>query len=145
MAADGHPAEGTSDAAFWGRFRDGWGLVRGTVRLASGEPAEDCGVVYYAMVLPTDRIPDIGICTNAEGVYSYPLPAGTYAMAANGQVSRASATGGTVGVPVIGKVTGVTVSARRIVTADITVTERRDLIGKNADLGELLDIRAHRI
>jgi hypothetical protein len=140
MVVGDHPAEGASDAAFWSRFRGGWGLVRGTVRLASGEPAEDCGVIYYAMTLPADAIPDIGICTNADGVYSYPLPTGTYTMAANGRVPRASAAGGTVGVPVIGKVTGVTVYARQIVTADITVTERPDLIGKTADVADVLDI-----
>ena len=143
MAEGGHPAEGPSEAAFWSRFRDGWGLVRGTVRLASGEPVEGCGVVYYAMTPPTDRISDIGILTNADGVYDYPLPAGTYTMAANGDVSRLSAAGGTVAVPVIGKVTGVTVSARQIVTADITATQRPDLIGKTADLAELLEIRAY--
>jgi hypothetical protein len=141
MADSGHPAEDASDAAFWSRFRDGWGLVRGAVRLASGEPVEGCFVVYYAMGPPTDRIPDIGICTSADGAYSYPLPAGTYTMAANGDVPRASAAGGTVAVPVIGKVTGVTVSEREIVTADITATQRPDLIGKTADLAELLEIR----
>lgn len=142
MVASGHSAEGPSDAAFWSRFRAGWGLVRGTVRLTSGEPVEGCCVVYYAMGPPTDRIPDIGILTDADGVYSYKLPAGTYAMAANGDVSRAgAAAGGTVAVPVIGKVTAVTVSARQIVTADITATERPDLIDKTADLAELLDIR----
>jgi hypothetical protein len=139
MAEGGHPAEGPSDAAFWSRFRDGWGLVRGTVRLASGETVGGC-VVYYAMGPPTDRILDIGILTDADGVYSYPLPAGTYTMAANGDVSRVGAAGGTVAVPVIGKVTGVTVSARQIVTADITATERPDLIDKTADLAELLEI-----
>jgi hypothetical protein len=143
MAAGGHPADGASGAAFWSRFQDGWGLVRGTIRLASGEPVEGCCVVYYAMGPPTDRINDIGILTNADGVYSYPLPAGTYTMAANGDVSRAGAAGGTVAVPVIGKVTGVAVSARQIVTADITATERPDLIGKTADLAELLEIRAY--
>ena len=141
MVASGHSAEGPSEAAFWSRFRDGWGLVRGTVRLASGEPVEGCGVVYYAMGPPTDRIPDIGIRTDADGVYSYPLPAGTYTMAANGDVSRVGTAGGTVAVPVIGKVTGVTVSARQIVTADITATQRPDLIDKTADLAELLEIR----
>jgi len=143
MAASGHSAEGPPDAAFWSRFRDGWGLVRGTVRLASGEPVGGCCVVYYAMGPPTDRIPDIGILTDADGVYSYPLPAGTYTMAANGDVSRVGAAGGTVAVPVIGKVTGVTVSARQIVTADITATERPDLIDKTAGLAELLEIRAY--
>ena len=141
MVASGHSAEGPSEAAFWSRFRDGWGLVRGTVRLASGEPVEGCGVVYYAMGPPTDRIPDVGIRTDADGVYSYPLPAGTYTMAANGDVSRVGTAGGTVAVPVIGKVTGVTVSARQIVTADITATQRPDLIDKTADLAELLEIR----
>jgi hypothetical protein len=144
MVAGDHPPEGASDAAFWSRFRDGWGLVRGTVRLASGEPAGDCGVVYYAMTLPADAIPDIGICTSADGVYSYPLPAGTYTMAANGRVSRVGGAGGTVGVPVIGKVTGVTVSARQIVTADISVTERPDLVGKTGDVADLLGIRDYR-
>jgi hypothetical protein len=143
MAASGHSAEGPSGAAFWGRFRDGWGLVSGTVRLTSGEPVEGCCVIYYAMGPPTDRIPDIGILTDADGVYSYPLPAGTYTMAANGDVSRVGAAGGTVAVPVIGKVTGVTVSARQIVTADITATERPDLIDKTAGLAELLEIRAY--
>ena len=141
MVASGHSAEGPSDAAFWSRFRAGWGLVRGTVRLTSGEPVEGCCVVYYAMGPPTDRIPDIGILTDADGVYSYPLPAGPYTMAANGDVSRVGEAGGTVAVPVIGKVTGVTVSARQIVTADITATERPDLIDKTADLAELLEIR----
>jgi len=42
---------------------------------------------------------------------------------------------------VIGKVTGVTVLARQIVTADITATKRPDLIDKTADLAELLGIR----
>ena len=143
MAEGGHPAEGPSEAAFWSRFRDGWGLVRGTVRLASGEPVEGCGVVYYAMTPPADRISDIGILTDADGVYDYPLPAGTYTMAANGDVSRVSAAAGTVAVPVIGKVTGVTVSARQIVIADITATQRPGLIGKTADLAELLGIRAY--
>ena len=115
----------------------------GTVRLASGEPVEGCGVVYYAMTPPTDRISDIGILTDADGVYDYPLPAGTYTMAANGDVSRVSAAAGTVAVPVIGKVTGVTVSARQIVIADITATQRPGLIGKTADLAELLGIRAY--
>jgi hypothetical protein len=141
MAEGDHPTEGPSDAAFWSRFRDGWGLVRGSVRLASGEPVEGCCVVYYAMGPPTDRINDIGILTDADGVYSYPLPAGTYIMAANGNFSRVGAAGGTVAVPVIGKVTGVTVSARQIVTADITATKRPDLIGKTADLAERLGIR----
>ena len=141
MVASGHSAEGASDAAFWSGFRDGWGLVRGTVRLTSGEPVEGCCVVYYAMGPPTDRIPDIGILAGADGVYSYPLPAGTYTMAANGDISRVGTAGGTVAVPVIGKVTGVTVSARQIVTADITATERPDLIDKTADLAELLEIR----
>ena len=50
------------------------------------------------------------------------LPAGPYTMAANGDVSRVGEAGGTVAVPVIGKVTGVTVLARQIVTADITAT-----------------------
>src|SRR5580704_2076789 len=143
MAEGDHPTEGPSDAAFWSRFRDGWGLVRGSVRLASGEPVEGCCVVYYAMGPPADRIPDIGILADADGVYSYPLPAGTYTMAANGDVSRVGTAGGTVAVPVIGKVTGVTVSARQIVTADITATQRPGLIGKTADLAELLEIRAH--
>ena len=137
------PQKAPSGAAFWSRFRDGWGLVRGTVRLTSGEPVEGCCVVYYAMGPPTDRIPDIGILTDADGVYSYPLPAGTYTMAANGDVSRVGAAGGTVAVPVIGKVTGVMVSARQIVTADITATERLDLIDKTADLAELLEIRVY--
>jgi hypothetical protein len=141
MAEGDHPTEGPSDAAFWSRFRDGWGLVRGSVRLASGEPVEGCCVVYYAMGPPTDRINDIGILTDADGDYSYPLPAGTYIMAANGNFSRVGAAGGTVAVPVIGKVTGVTVSARQIVTADITATERPDLIDKTADLAELLEIQ----
>jgi hypothetical protein len=141
MVAGDPPAEGASDAAFWGGFRDRWGLVRGTVRLASGEAVEGCGVVYYALTLPTDAIPDIGICTDADGVYDYPLPAGTYTMAANGSVSRISVAGGTVFVPVIGKATGVVVSPRQIVTADITVTERPDLIGKTGDVADLLDIR----
>ena len=141
MAASGHSAEGSSDAAFWSRFRAGWGLVRGTVRLTSGEPVEGCCVVYYAMGPPADRIPDIGILTDADGVYSYPLPAGPYTMAANGDVSRVGEAGGTVAVPVIGKVTGVTVPARQIVTADITATERPDVIDKTADLAELLEIR----
>ncbi|MGA8455337.1 MAG: hypothetical protein WB800_08035 [Streptosporangiaceae bacterium] len=143
MAAGGHPADGASGAAFWSRFRDGWGLVRGTVRLTSGEPVEGCCVVYYAMGPPTDRIPDIGILTDVDGVYSYPLPAGTYTMAANGDVSRVGAAGGAVAVPVIGKVTGVMVSARQIVTAHITATERLDLIDKTADLAELLEIRVY--
>lgn len=143
MAEGGHPAEGASDAAFWSGFRDGWGLVRGTVRLASGEPVERCHVVYYAMGPPTDRINDIGILTSADGVYSYPLPTGTYTMAANGNFSRVDAAGGTVAIPVIGKVTGVTVAARQVVTADITATERPDLIDKTADLAELLGIRAY--
>jgi hypothetical protein len=141
MVASGHSAEGASDAAFWSGFRDGWGLVRGTVRLTSGEPVEGCCVVYYAMGPPADRIPDIGILTGADGVYSYPLPAGPYTMAANGDISRVGEAGGTVAVPVIGKVTGVTVPARQIVTADITATERPDLIDKPADLAELLGIR----
>jgi hypothetical protein len=141
MVAGDPPAEGASDAAFWGGFRDRWGLVRGTVRLASGETVDGCGVVYYALALPTDAIPDIGTCTDADGVYDYPLPAGTYTMAANGSVSRISAAGGTVFVPVIGKTTGVVVSPRQIVTADITVTERPDLIGKTGDVADLLDIR----
>jgi hypothetical protein len=141
MAAGGHPADGGSDAASWGRWQDGWGLVRGTVRLTSGEPVEDCAVVYYAMTPPTDPIPDIGIRTGADGVYSYPLPAGTYTMAANGQVARVSAAGETVTVPVIGKVTGVTVSAGQVVTADITGTQRPDLIGQTGDVAEFLEIR----
>jgi hypothetical protein len=63
-------------------------------------------------------------------------------MAASGQVSRVSAgEGETSAVPVIGKVTGVTVSAGQIVTADITVTQRPDLIGKTADVAELLGTR----
>jgi hypothetical protein len=33
------------------------------------------------------------------------------------------------------------VSPRQIVTADITVTERPDLIGKTGDVADLLDIR----
>ncbi len=117
--------------------------MRGTVRLASGEPVGGCCVVYYAMGPHTDRIPDIGILTDADGVYSYPLPAGTYTMAANGDVSRVGTAGGTVAVPVFGKVTGVMVPARQIVTADITATERPDLIGKTAGLAELLEIRAY--
>jgi hypothetical protein len=144
MVAGDHLAEGTSDAAFWSGFRDGWGLLRGTVRLASGETVDGCGVVYYALTPATDAIPDIGICTDADGVYSYPLPAGTYTMAANGLVSRISGAGGTAGVPVIGKVAGVAVSPRQIVTADITVTERPDLIGKTGDLADLLDIQYYR-
>jgi hypothetical protein len=64
-------AEGAPDAAFWSRYKDGWGLVRGTVRLGSGEPVGHCGVLYYAMTLPADRIPDIGILTSADGTYSY--------------------------------------------------------------------------
>jgi hypothetical protein len=131
MVAGDHPEEAASDAAFWRGFRDGWGLVRGTVRLASGQTVNGCGVVYYALTPPTDAIHDILFCTDADGVYSYPLPAGTYTMAANG----------TAGVPVIGKVSGVTVSPRQIVTADITVMERPDLIDKTGDLAELLDIR----
>jgi hypothetical protein len=63
--------------------------------------------------------------------------------AANGNFSRVGAARGTVAVPVIGKVTGVTVSARQIVTADIAATERPDLIGKTADLAELLEIRPY--
>jgi hypothetical protein len=133
--------EGAPDAAFWSRYKDGWGLVRGTVRLESGEPVGHCGVLYYAMTLPADRIPDIGILTSDDGTYSYPLPAGSYTMAASGDVLRVGAAGGTVDVPVIGKVTGVTVSSRQIVTADITVTERPDLISKTGDLADLLDIR----
>jgi hypothetical protein len=133
--------EGAPDAAFWSRYKDGWGLVRGTVRLGSGEPVGHCGVLYYAMTLPADRIPDIGILTSADGTYSYPLPAGPYTMAASGDVFRVGAAGGTVDVPVIGKVTRVTVSPRQIVTADITVTERPDLIGKTGDVADLLDIR----
>ena len=117
--------------------------MRGTVRLASGEPVGGCCVVYYGMGPPTDRIPDIGILTDADGVYSYPLPTGTYTMAANGDFSRVGAAGGTAAVPVIGKVTGVTVAARQIATADITATERPDLIDKTADLAELLGIRAY--
>ncbi|MGC1284270.1 MAG: hypothetical protein WA895_15145 [Streptosporangiaceae bacterium] len=113
------------------------------MRLTSGEPVEGCCVVYYAMGPPTDRIPDIGILTDVDGVYSYPLPAGTYTMAANGDVSRVGAAGGAVAVPVIGKVTGVMVSARQIVTAHITATERLDLIDKTADLAELLEIRVY--
>jgi hypothetical protein len=62
-------------------------------------------------------------------------------MAANGDVSRVGAAGGTVDVPVIGKVTGVTVSPQQIVTADITVAERLDLIGKTGDVADLLHIR----
>jgi hypothetical protein len=93
------------------------------------------------MTLPADRIPDIGILTSADGTYSYPLPAGPYTMAASGDVFRVGPAGGTVDVPVIGKVTGVTVSPRQIVTADITVTERPDLIGKTGDVADLLDIR----
>jgi hypothetical protein len=134
-------AEGAPDAAFWSRYRDGWGLVRGTVRLGSGEPVGGCGVIYYAMALPNDRIPDILILTSADGTYNYPLPAGPYTMAANGDVSRVDAAGGTVTVPVIGKVTGVIVSPHQIVTADITATERPDLIGTTGDVADLLDIR----
>jgi hypothetical protein len=62
-------------------------------------------------------------------------------MAANGSVSRIRAAGGTVSVPVIGKATGVVVSPQQIVTADITVAERPDLIGKTGDLADLLDIQ----
>jgi hypothetical protein len=134
-------AEGAPDAAFWSRYTDGWGLVRGTVRLGSGEPVGDCGVLYYAMTPPTDRIPEILVLTSADGTYDYPLPAGTYTMAANGGVSRVDAAGGIVSVPVIGKVTGVTVSSHQIVIAHITVTERPDLIGKTGDVADLLDIR----
>jgi hypothetical protein len=141
MVAGDPPAEGASDPAFRGGFRDRWGLVRGTVRLASGETVDGCGVVYYALTPPTDRIPDIGICADADGGYRYRLPAGTYTMAANGSVSRIRAAGGTVSVPVIGKATGVVVSPQQIVTADITVAERPDLIGKTGDLADLLDIQ----
>ncbi|HUA30837.1 MAG TPA: carboxypeptidase-like regulatory domain-containing protein [Streptosporangiaceae bacterium] len=140
MAGD-HPEEAASDAAFWREFRDGWGLVRGTVRLASGQTVDGCGVIYYPLGPPSDAINDILFRTDADGVYSYPLPAGTYTMAANGSVSRIGTAGGTAAVPVLGKVTGVTVSPRQIVTADITVMERPDLIDKTGDLAELLDIR----
>ena len=143
MAGD-HPEEAASDAAFWRGLRDGWALVRGTVRLASGQTVNGCGVVYYAPTPPTDAIHDILFCTDADGVYSYPLPAGTYTMAANGTVSHIGTAEGTVAVPVLGKVTGVTVSPRQIVTADITVMERPDLIDKTGDVADLLDIPRYR-
>jgi hypothetical protein len=141
MVAGDHPEEAASEAASWRGFRDGWGLVRGTVRLASGQTVDGCAVIYYPMAPPSDAIHDICFRTDADGVYRYPLPAGTYTMAANGSVSRISTAGGTAAVPVLGKVTGVTVSPRQIVTADITAMERPDLIDKEGDLAELLDIR----
>jgi hypothetical protein len=140
MVAGNDPAGGASDAAFWGGSEDGWGLVRGTVRLPSGEPVGDCGVVYYALTAPADAIHDILIRTDSRGVYHYPLPVGTYTMAANGSVTRVSAAGVTTDVPVIGKVTGLTVASRQVVTGDITVMERPDLIGETADLGDLLGV-----
>jgi hypothetical protein len=144
MASGAHSTESGSDAAFLKRLRDGWGLVRGTVRLSSGELVDYCGVVYYPATPLADSVPQIGRRTNTDGVYRYPLPAGMYTMAANGVISRVGADGGTVGVPLIGKVTEVVVSPRQIVTADIIVTERTDLIGKTGNLADLLDVRDHR-
>jgi hypothetical protein len=108
--------------------------------LTSGEPVGDCGVVYYPTTPLTAAVPSRGRCTNADGVYNYPLPAGTFTMAANGRVSRVGADGRTVGVPVLGKVTGVVVSPRQITTADVIATERPDLIGKTGNVADLLDI-----
>jgi hypothetical protein len=143
MASDAHSAEGAAGTASWDgfpRFPDGWGLVRGIVRLTSGEPVGDCGVVYYPTTPLTAAVSSRGCCTNADGVYNYPLPAGTFTMAANGRVSRVGADGRTVGVPVLGKVTGVVVSPRQITTADVIATERPDLIGKTGNVADLLDI-----
>jgi hypothetical protein len=77
MVAGDLPAEGVSGTPSGSRLPDGWGLMLGTVRLATGESAGDCGVVYYTMTVPADGIPGIGICADAEGAYTYPLPAGT--------------------------------------------------------------------
>jgi hypothetical protein len=123
------------------KFPDGWGMVRGAVRLATGEPVEGCGVIWYALTPPTAPIPSIGHSTNSEGVYGCPLPAGPYTMAANGLVAWASAEGEIVEVPVIGKATGVVISARQIVNVDIVATERPDLAGWSGDVADLLGIR----
>ena len=134
-------ADDVSGVAFTRKLPDGWGMVRGAVRLATGEPVEDCGVFRVALAPPTAAMPDIGHSTNGEGVYACPLPAGTYTMAASGLVSRAGAEGKTAGVPVIGKVTGVVVSPRQVVNVDIVVTERPDLVGWSGDVADLLGIR----
>ena len=123
------------------KLPDGWGLIRGAVRLATGELVKGCGVIHYALTPPTEAMPCIGFCTNSDGVYRCPLLAGTYTLAGNGQVPRVGAAGKTVAVPVLGKVEGVVLSPRQVVNVDIVVTERPDLIGWSGRVADLLGIR----
>ncbi|MBE1470807.1 hypothetical protein [Kibdelosporangium phytohabitans] len=134
-------ADDVSDvAAFGWELPDGVGIVQGAVRLTTGEPVDDCGVICYALTPPIEALDGRGWCTNSDGGYAFPTPAGTYALAAHGLVPRVGAEGTTVLVPVIGKVE-VVVFPHRVVKADIVATERPDLVGWEGRVADLLGIR----
>jgi hypothetical protein len=96
--------------------RSQWGLVRGTARLVSGQPAAECGVISEATTLPAAGVPDVLPLVSADGSYVVELPAGIYTI-------KVSGTSGS-GTDLYGEVTGVVVTSGSEVRADVTVMER---------------------
>jgi hypothetical protein len=95
--------------------RSRWGLVRGVARLASGQPAEGCGVITEATTLPAAGVPDVLPLVSADGSYMVELPSGTYTIKVCGNSPS--------GIYCYGEVKGVLVTDGSEVTVDVTVTE----------------------
>jgi hypothetical protein len=98
--------------------RGRWGLVRGVVRVPSGEPVEGCAVFPDFTTPPAHPVRHKAARTTADGYYELGLPAATYTMKANGRTAS--------GTSVYGETPGVEVTVGRTVTTDITVTDREN-------------------
>jgi len=98
------------------------GLVTGTVRYASGQPADDLGVGAQPTAFPpgppdplAGGLRELLMRTNADGRYRLDVPPATYTIRVHGTSPA--------GEDVWGQVAGIIVSAGSEVTVDVTVTE----------------------
>jgi hypothetical protein len=95
-----------------------WGVVRGTVRSASGQPAAYCGIWGEPTTLPADAMTLELPLTDADGSYYLHLPAATYTIKAHGGTSPATS--------LSAEVVGVAVTGGSDTVIDITITEEQD-------------------
>jgi hypothetical protein len=95
-----------------------WGVVRGFVKRAAGQPAPDCGIWGEPDAPPAAAIPDILYLTGEDGCYQFELPAGTYTIKVNGTSMS--------GMPVSAEVAGVVVTGGSSTSVDITVAEQQN-------------------
>jgi hypothetical protein len=95
-----------------------WGTVRGTVRMASGEPAGHCGIWGEPTTLPADGMTARGPMTNSVGSYRLHLPAATYTINVQGTSPS--------GTTLTAEVSGVIITGGCDITVDITVMDDPD-------------------